>query len=90
MRDSEQRQRLTLDAANLGFWSRVDPEGTVVWDQRTCETIGIEHGEAPSTLDRVLAMTHPDDVDSITVATQDAIEHGDVPPNVEKCEIGIV
>jgi PAS domain S-box-containing protein len=77
LRDSDERQRLAIDAAQLGTWCRELKTGTLVWSPQCC----LLHGLPPVphlTVDEFLATLHPDDRPRVARTVESAVaEPGD-------------
>jgi PAS domain S-box-containing protein len=58
--ESRTRLRLAVEAAELGVFFHDGATGTVTWDERLKELIGLANDEAPS-LDAFLRRIHPED-----------------------------
>ena len=60
LRTSQERLRIAMDAARLGFWHCDLASGTMTWDERSREHLGIPTG-AEVTVDTLYEQLHPDD-----------------------------
>lgn len=73
LRESEERQRLAVEAAHLGVWCWRVHEDRLVWTPQ-CSSM---HGLGPDeevTYERLLAMLHPEDRESTERAVRRALE----------------
>lgn len=68
LRESEERLRLAMAAAQMGAWEIDLKKGTLVWDARQCEIFGRAVHTAPKTVDAFYALLHPLDVDRVKQA----------------------
>jgi PAS domain S-box-containing protein len=69
LRQSEERLRLALTAANLGTWDYSSVTGALVWDARCKELFGLPP-EAEVDYDTFLAGLHPEDRDRANEVVQ--------------------
>ena len=69
LRQSEERLRLALTAANLGTWDYNPVTGAIVWDARCKELFGLPP-EAEVDYDTFLASLHPEDRDRANEVVQ--------------------
>jgi PAS domain S-box-containing protein len=60
LRASEERLRLSLEAAGLGHWDFDFASGTLVWSDQTRKLLGVEPGTPPSRA-LLLSVVHADD-----------------------------
>lgn len=65
LRESEERLRLAMAAAQMGAWEIDLQRGTIVWDARQSEIFGLSVHAAPKTMDQFYALIHPLDVDRL-------------------------
>jgi two-component system, NarL family, sensor histidine kinase UhpB len=74
LRESEERLRLTLDAAKCGIWDWEIPSNRVTWSERVYEL----HGLTPETFggraEDFLRAVHPEDVPRVGEAIRRALE----------------
>jgi PAS domain S-box-containing protein len=76
LRDSEERVRMSAEAAGAGLWS-LDRNGRAVWaTDRTFELYGLTKDD-PKTLERVLQTVYPEDHDRVRNANKRAWETGE-------------
>ena len=71
--ETEEWIRFALDAAELGTWDWDIKSGIIKWDQRCRELNGLSRGEE-ITYESILANVHPDDVERVRKALDDAID----------------
>jgi PAS domain S-box-containing protein len=72
LRESEERLRLTRDAAEVGTWDWDLISGRVVWDEQCRRIFGIASDEK-MTYERSFAALHPEDRQHVHQAVQDAL-----------------
>ena len=74
LRESEERLRLTLEAAKCGIWDWDIPSNRVTWSERVYEL----HGLTPETFggraEDFVRAVHPEDVDRVSEAIRRALE----------------
>jgi PAS domain S-box-containing protein len=63
LKESEERYRLTLDAANDGIWDWDITTGNAFFSPRWYTMLGYEPGEMPQLYATWRALLHPDDID---------------------------
>jgi PAS domain S-box-containing protein len=68
LRESEERLRLAMAAAEMGAWEVDLRRGAVVWDARQCEIFGQTPETAPKHAEQFYALLHPGDADRIKEA----------------------
>lgn len=71
LRDSEERLRLALDAAQMGTWNWNIETGAVSWSEKIEPLFGMKPGEFDGKYETYLSLIHPGDLASV----QHAIEH---------------
>jgi PAS domain S-box-containing protein len=74
---SEERLRLTLDAANDGIWDWNIPAGTVFFSPRWYTMIGYEPNELTGTYATWQSLLHPDDLGPAEQKIRDNLERND-------------
>jgi PAS domain S-box-containing protein len=72
IRESEERLRATIEAAQLGTWSIYPGENRVMWDARCQELFRLPPGEEPA-YQTFLASIHEDDRERVHQAVQCAL-----------------
>jgi PAS domain S-box-containing protein len=72
LRVSEQRLRLALEGADLGFWDVDVPTGQAIWNRRHAILLGYSPVEGPVTMDHWRQRIHPDDLPRIESAIEQA------------------
>jgi PAS domain S-box-containing protein len=65
LRASEERLRLSLEAAGLGHWDFDFASGTLVWSDQTCKLLGVEPG-TPASRALLLSLVHAEDRRRVT------------------------
>ncbi|WP_244157167.1 PAS domain S-box protein [Pseudomonas argentinensis] len=73
LRESEERLRLAVDNAEVGFWDVDNVHNTLIWPPRTKAIFGIS-ADVPVTLDDFYAGLHPDDRDATITAFEAAAD----------------
>ncbi|HEY9779630.1 MAG TPA: ATP-binding protein [Leptolyngbyaceae cyanobacterium] len=81
LRESEERFRLVLEAANDGIWDWYCTTDEVYCNDRLLEIIGVSPAEFDSSPAALMALMHPDDLPRIKAAISAHLIHG------EKCEV---
>ncbi len=73
VRQSEERLRLALDAADLGTWDWDVVIGTAVWSPRVFAILGIEDPSSNGDLEALLRALHPDDGQALINHIRDTV-----------------
>lgn len=71
LRDSEERLRLALDAAQMGTWNWNIETGAISWSEKIEPLFGMKQGEFDGKYETYLSLIHPGDLPGV----QNAIEH---------------
>lgn len=74
LRESEERLRLAMAAAQMGAWEIDLQRGTLVWDARQYEIFGRSAHTAPKLMEEFYTLVHPADADRIRHAAATAAE----------------
>jgi PAS domain S-box-containing protein len=61
LRESEEKLRMTVDAAGVGLWSWDPGADVVTWEASLCAIFGLPPGSSPVGRDGFVARVHPDD-----------------------------
>ena len=94
LRDSEERLRLALDAAQMGTWNWNIETGLVSWSEKIEPLFGMKTGEFDGKYETYLSLIHPDDLlgvqNAIELVLADegvdyVVEHRIICPNGEVC-----
>ena len=94
LRDSEERLRLALDAAQMGTWNWNIETGVVSWSERIEPLFGMKQGEFDGKYETYLSLIHPGDLPGVQHAQEHAladkgadyfVEHRIICPNGEVC-----
>jgi two-component system cell cycle sensor histidine kinase/response regulator CckA len=81
---NEERLRQALDVAGVGVFDHDHRTGDIWWSTRMRTILGVGDEPSRSTIDRYLAVVHPDDRDAVTAAIREAHEsNGDGQFDVE-------
>ncbi|AGB03197.1 PAS domain S-box [Methanoregula formicica SMSP] len=83
IRESEQRLRLALEGADVGFWDWHLPSGTAVFSDRYYTMLGYEPREFPATIDTWTALLHPDDKKRVVADLERQIREGESQLEIE-------
>lgn len=67
LRESEERLRLAVDNAEIGFWDVEDGHGDLTWPAATKAMFGIS-ADTPVTMDDFYSGLHPEDVERVSEA----------------------
>ncbi len=78
VRDSEQRLRFALNAAQLGWWQYDPLQRVVSGDTRFKEIFDVADHEA--VIDEIVKRVHPDDADRVRAAFESALDPADPNP----------
>ena len=73
LRESEERLRLAVDNAEIGFWDVQSGHGDLTWPARTKAMFGIS-ADVPVTMDDFYAGLHPDDLPRVAEAYASAAD----------------
>jgi PAS domain S-box-containing protein len=73
LRESEERLRLALDAAQMGTWSWDIPTGKVVWSENVAPLMGVADSRSLLSFDDYQSLIHPEDRASILKAIADCL-----------------
>ena len=76
LRESENRIRLSMNAAKAGSWNWNIETNEVVWDDRMQEIFGFEVGTYDGTYEAWKKSVHPEDVDEADRQTIEALKNG--------------
>lgn len=71
---SEERLRLSLDAANDAIWDWNIPTGTAIFSPRWFTMLGYEPDEMPSAYDTWRSLLHPDDLNNAETQIMNSIQ----------------
>jgi len=82
LRDSEQRMRFCMEAANIGTWDWDIASGNVRWSENMERIHGQQPGSFGGTIEAFLEGVHPEDRQQVQQAVQQALE-GDGKYHVE-------
>ena len=74
LRQSEERLRLTLDAAKCGIWDWDIPSNQVTWSERVYTLHGLTPETFGGRVEDFLAVIHPEDVSRVGEAIRRALE----------------
>lgn len=70
----EERLRLALEAAEMGYWEWHPATDKIIWSNRTATIFGFASGEFRGTWDAFLEMVHPEDRAALRQRINSAIE----------------
>jgi two-component system cell cycle sensor histidine kinase/response regulator CckA len=74
MSESDDRLRVTLDAADMGLAQWDPATGRIAFGGHMCRVCGREPADLPDTLEGVLALIHPDDRGAVTARVRAALD----------------
>jgi len=77
LRDSEERLRFALDAANMGTWSWDIETGAVKWSEKIENIFGMQRGEFDGQYSTYLSIIHPEDLPQLQNTIQRSLEEKD-------------
>ncbi|MBN1322568.1 MAG: PAS domain S-box protein [Methanotrichaceae archaeon] len=77
LRQSEERLRLSLEAANEGLWDWDITTGKAYFGPRYYTMLGYEPGEMPATYETWVGLLHPQDRDEAIRRIEEHIQRGD-------------
>lgn len=72
--ESEERYRVAMSSAGMGFWDWNIPEDSVVWNENVYLLLGLPPDSKAKSLQFFLELVHPDDVGTVKQAIQTAIQ----------------
>lgn len=78
IRLSEERHRVTLQAAEMGAWDLNVADNIVEWNDQHYFLLGLAPTDSKKTVDYFLQFIHPDDVESVSEKFNTAIAAADV------------
>lgn len=73
LQDTAERLNLALSAAQMGSWDWQVDHQTQLWSPQTERILGITPGTTPHTHEEWIKRVHPDDVDPMMAAVEEAI-----------------
>jgi PAS domain S-box-containing protein len=76
VRESEERLRLALEAANLGMWLWSPETDAILWDERECALYGVKPNEAPATSAKFIEFVHAEDREWVRQAVREGLRTG--------------
>lgn len=74
LRESEERMRLAMDAAQISTWDWDVASGNVIWSDNLESYLGITPGTFGGTFDAFQALVHPSDRQQIVAALDEALQ----------------
>ena len=77
LRESEERLRLALEAADLGMWQWNPDTDALFWDERQCALYGLKPETAPGTSARFIEYVHPEDREKVQQVARAAFRTGE-------------
>ena len=75
-RESEERMRLAQEAAQIGTFDRNLLTGECRWTPQQEAIYGLRPGEFPGTIDKLIALIHPDDRPRVSALIAQSMESG--------------
>ncbi len=76
LRESEERYRLVAEITQESWWEENPASGWISNSKRFCRMLGLDDSMASYTLEYYLARIHPDDVDRVQDAFEQAVREG--------------
>jgi PAS domain S-box-containing protein len=76
VRESEERLRLALEAANLGMWLWNPETDATLWDERECALYGLKPEQAPTTSAEFIEYVHTEDREWVRQAVREGFRTG--------------
>jgi PAS domain S-box-containing protein len=76
VRESEERLRLALEAANLGMWLWSPETDAILWDERECALYGVKPNQAPATSAKFIEFVHAEDREWVRQAVREGLRTG--------------
>jgi PAS domain S-box-containing protein len=76
LRESEERLRLALDAAQMGVWTWNIDTGSVTWSSEIHQMFGVPPGGFDGRYETYLSLVHPDDLAGVRSAIARSLEPG--------------
>jgi PAS domain S-box-containing protein len=76
LRQSEERQRLAVEAGKVGLWHWDIVRNQVEWSDQIYRLHGLEHGTFDGTVEAFAALVHPDDQERVSSALAEALAKG--------------
>ncbi len=76
VRESEERLRLALEAANLGMWLWSPGTDAILWDERQCALYGLKPEQAPTTSAKFIEYVHSEDREWVRQAVREGLRTG--------------
>lgn len=70
----EERLRLALEAADMGYWEWHPPTNRIIWSGRTAAIFGLVPGEFGENFEAFIELVHPDDRAALRQEINEAIE----------------
>ncbi len=74
--ESEQRFRVAIEAAHMGFWDWDVAKGVITWERTHNRLMGIPLDQTTGTLEQFIACIHPDDRSNVSSALEHALTQG--------------
>jgi PAS domain S-box-containing protein len=74
--ESEQRFRMAIEAARMGFWDWDAGSGKIKWEPTHNRLLGLPPEQAEGTFERFMACVHPDDRVGLSEVIGNAAERG--------------
>ncbi len=76
LRQTEERQRLAVEAGGVGLWDWDLENNRIHWSDRIYEFYGVEPAAFSGTPEEYFALIHPDDVSRVKSSVADAVNSG--------------
>ena len=86
LRQTEERQRLAVEAGGIGLWDWDLETNRIHWSDRLHEFHGVEPASFGGTAEEFFGLIHPDDVARVKSSVADAVKDGTAIPAGVPCD----
>jgi PAS domain S-box-containing protein len=74
LRQAEERQRIVIEAAELGTWDWNVETGNIIWNEQHYHLFGMRPGDRPLHFEDFTRYIHPDDLEAVHTGLRRAVE----------------